>query len=243
MIFLCFSGKDRMTIVRSILYHLKNYGLDVWYDNYRYILGDNKNLGYTQAITHSKYAIIVFSKNFPNSLGALEEFNIIKKQYDNNQIHIFPIFYNIAVDEIPQKYYWLTDLIYNELTEETGSLLTCNQILCKYLIDIIQQNNFKTLDILLKENLIADQYLKELLINYQLVISSNINCKLTFLSCALLYINQQIKLPQYIEKSSKFLMQVIKLGLNYNFKEIDILEYLIAISINIQNRQSHLGFE
>lgn len=42
MIFLCFSSKDRYTIVESVLYHLRNYGLETWYDYHTLILGDNK---------------------------------------------------------------------------------------------------------------------------------------------------------------------------------------------------------
>lgn len=42
MIFLCFSSGDRYSIVKSCLYHLKNYGYETWYDYHELILGDKK---------------------------------------------------------------------------------------------------------------------------------------------------------------------------------------------------------
>ncbi len=235
MIFLCFSGKDRMTIVQSILYHLKNYGLDVWYDNYEYIIGDNKTANFTKAIIESKYAIVIFSKHFPNSPGAIEELAVIKSQYNKGLIHIFPIFYNICATDIPSDYQWLTEMIYNELTEKTGTLLTCNQILCKFLEDTIIQKDFIKFDLSYETNFSCDIYVKELLTHYTTINSANINSKLTILSCIIIYIRQKIDLPFYILKSSSYLLQIIKLGLNYNFKEIIILELLVIICINIQN--------
>ena len=33
-LFICFSAKDRYVIAQPIVYHLKNYGINVWYDRY-----------------------------------------------------------------------------------------------------------------------------------------------------------------------------------------------------------------
>ena len=30
--FMCFSSGDRYTVAKSCLYHLKNFGINVWYD-------------------------------------------------------------------------------------------------------------------------------------------------------------------------------------------------------------------
>ena len=42
-VFLCFSSKDRYEIVESIYYHLKNFGVSVWYDRAEILMGDNRN--------------------------------------------------------------------------------------------------------------------------------------------------------------------------------------------------------
>lgn len=41
-IFLGFAAKDRYTVAESLLYHLENYGVPVWYDRHDLIIGDNR---------------------------------------------------------------------------------------------------------------------------------------------------------------------------------------------------------
>ena len=72
MIFLCFSSGDRYTIVKSCLYHLKNYGLSVWYDYHELILGDMKReKNFIDAIQTSDYYIIIYSSNFLQRIANL----------------------------------------------------------------------------------------------------------------------------------------------------------------------------
>lgn len=40
MIFIGYSSKDRYTIVESMVFHLKNYGFNVWYDFHDMYLSD-----------------------------------------------------------------------------------------------------------------------------------------------------------------------------------------------------------
>ena len=61
-LFICFSAKDRYVIAQPIVYHLKNYGINVWYDRYEMIMGDDrfkKNI--EEGAGKSKYAIIILS--------------------------------------------------------------------------------------------------------------------------------------------------------------------------------------
>ena len=41
-VFICFAAEDRHTIVEPIVHHLKNYGINVWYDRYKLLMGDNR---------------------------------------------------------------------------------------------------------------------------------------------------------------------------------------------------------
>lgn len=40
--FICFAAEDRYRIVEPIVFHLKNYGINMWYDRYSLIMGDNR---------------------------------------------------------------------------------------------------------------------------------------------------------------------------------------------------------
>ena len=63
-IFLGFAAKDRYTVAESLLYHLENYGVPVWYDRHDLIIGDNRQKeNFEKGIIESKYAIIIFSEN------------------------------------------------------------------------------------------------------------------------------------------------------------------------------------
>ena len=69
-VFICFAAEDRYEIVEPIVYHLKNYGIPVWYDRYTLLMGDNrvqKNLydgdhgydSYRRSKTSEKFSDIV----------------------------------------------------------------------------------------------------------------------------------------------------------------------------------------
>lgn len=232
MFFLCFSGYDRLTIVQSVLYHLQKYGMDVWYDNHQYILGDHKYNTYVDAIIKSNYAVVIFSPSFPNSFGAIEELEIIKEQYDKGQIHVFPIFYNISASSIPAAYSWLCDMIYNELDVSTGSLSTCNQMANQFFSDKLSSKTFKNLQDILFYRKGIPYYILKLIEDYYAITPQNINGRLTILYCLFLYLHENLNLPIYLTKSANYLFQTTKLNLSYNFKEIIIMEQIDCLAIN-----------
>lgn len=41
-VFVCFAAEDRYTIAEPVVYHLKNYGIDTWYDRHNLLVGDNR---------------------------------------------------------------------------------------------------------------------------------------------------------------------------------------------------------
>lgn len=59
-IFICFSAKDRYDIVQPVVYHLENYGIDVWYDRHEMVMGDDrlkKNI--EEGAGKCEYALII----------------------------------------------------------------------------------------------------------------------------------------------------------------------------------------
>ena len=136
-IFLGFAAKDRYTVAESLLYHLENYGMPVWYDRHDLIIGDNRqNENFEKGIIGSKYAILVFSENTEDCFCLNEEIDVIYNRFREGKINIFPILYNITFEELPQKYRWIKKLIYREITDKTGSAITVSSIACRYLKDL-----------------------------------------------------------------------------------------------------------
>lgn len=236
MIFLCFSSKDRYTIAESILYHLKNYGLDMWYDYHTLILGDSKfDENLKNGVQKCKYAILIISPNFYNCECGNMELEVIKLLYDHNQMHVFPILYNVTADELPEKYTWIKDIIYNELTPDTPSLPTCNQIVCKILKEEINTHNY----IDLKNVNHTDLFIKKILNTYYNMDEKNLNSRITLLYCLYIYLKNDDLNPLELS-CSKILEQLFKytkLNLEISFKEMIIAELSLTILINERRRR------
>lgn len=235
MIFLCFANKDRYTIAESILYHLENFGIDVWYDRHSLIIGDNRPVvNFDEGIRKNRYSILLITPNIEHNICANEELVIVKEQLDKNEMKVFPILYNITAEQLPPKYYWIKEYIYREVTDKTGTLLTVSSIVCRYLKDQVDLLKYPSLHELICSNAITDQYLKALLYDYQEIDNHNFNSKMTVLHCVNKYLITffpQIY-PRFCMKPFGFYFSFTKLNLEINFKEITILEYCILIMIH-----------
>lgn len=86
-VFVGFAAEDRYTIAEPIVYHLKNYGIPVWYDRHKLLLGDNrKDKNLIEGVGKPQYACIIISENTKSSICAMEEFAIIKERFLRNEM-------------------------------------------------------------------------------------------------------------------------------------------------------------
>lgn len=239
MIFLCFSSKDRNTVVRSIMYHLKNYGIPVWYDYHQLILGDNrdyKNL--EEGIRHNHYAVIILSNNIFNCKCANDELAVIKQQYVSQKIHIFPIFYKIKASDLPKKYKWLCKLIYNEINEHSGTLLTCNQITLKYIEDKNKLYSTCNLSDYINGKF-QDSYIQDMLTIYFEIGCDCLNLRILALFTIFKYLcckYENVEYPLFCIKTFNKLYTATKLNLRMDWKELSILESILLLMLNIINQ-------
>ena len=233
--FLCFSSGDRNTIVKSCLYHLKNYGIDVWYDYHELILGDHKReKNFEHAIKNNDYFIVIYSDNFFNSPCAIEEEQRIFKELEKRKISVFPLLYNIKFSNLPLSYQEKIDnLIYNEINDNTGSLNSINQIITKVLIDKITKSENDETPILSSKNYtkIKEIYVKELLRFYDNIEKSNFNARIAVLFSISKYL--ELKYPdeknEYLYKIVNYLFKFTNLNIEFNHKEIIISELAIML--------------
>lgn len=238
-IFICLSSKDRQTIVESIMYHLGNFGFALWYDRHKMVLGDKRNhKNFIEGIEQTKYAIVVMSKNAIESFCVEEEMEYLKKQYDLGLITIFPIFYNILPKELPIKYNWLTKLVYKELDEKSGTLLTCNHIITKILSDELKNCKYQTLNELLDalENQDQNKFTKSMLRTYLEISGENHNARISVLYSIFIYLSTIEKrndmFPQHYWKGFDRIFSYTKLNLITDLRETLILETQTMILIN-----------
>lgn len=230
MIFLCFSSKDRYDIIESVYYHLTNIGLPIWYDRKEILMGDDRNYkNFIEGVSSCNYAIIILSPNAINSFCANEEIDLIYEQYKKHKTYVFPVFYNITAPEIPAKYSWMQKLVYKELNVSIDSRGLCNHVICKYLLDQIENCTFKTLSEITET---FNGFMAELLTSYQQIDGHNFNSKISLLYAGILYMHNQKKLPDYCIKGTTYLFEETKLNLPIDLRETIIFERLFILASN-----------
>ena len=236
-IFLGFAAKDRYTVAESLLYHLENYGVPVWYDRHDLIIGDNRQKeNFEKGIIESKYAIIIFSENTEDCFCLNEEIDVIYNMHKKEEIRVFPILFNITFEDLPQKYKWIKELIYREISDKSGSAITVSSIVCRYLKDISDSLPHKKLYDFTSINLKCDKngYIKELLKQYYSIDHHNLNSRLTILYSVYLFIKSSITYQQIVSiKPIEWLFSITKLDLKIDFKELRIAENNLIILLNI----------
>lgn len=145
MIFIGYSSDDRYTVVESLVFHLKNYGFDVWYDYYDMFLGDNRyEENFKKGISGSQYVIFIISKNFFTSNCAKEELDYAQLLYEKGEIILFPLLYHMSANELPKEYNWITKIIYNEIEDHSGTLFVANQIIERMLHDEVLNSKYRS---------------------------------------------------------------------------------------------------
>ena len=238
MLFFCFSSKDRHTIVESVLFHLTNYGIPIWYDRHKMLLGNERDYkNFDEGINNCNYSIIILSPNSIESKCANEEIDLILKKYEKHQMYVFPIFFNIKATEIPPKYQWLTRLVYKELTIDNDSRSACNHILCKILLDELQKYKIKSINEYMKiyENNHSFSYITQLLNSYCSISDSNHNAQIALLYAGCLYIKEYYSIadmPSFYYKGIQRLFDETRLNLSIDLRETLIFERLFLLLFN-----------
>ncbi len=239
MIFFCFSSKDRYTVVESFLYHIKNFGFKVWYDRHDIILGDNRNyVNFVEGIEMNSYSVIILTENTMNSICANEEIDLIKAKYNKGEMTVFPIYYNLKASELPQKYQWMNNLVYKELTPSTGSLGACNHIFTKILKDKIVGPHYNILDFTNYYSKLEkkDPFISKMLESYLLIDSNNFNSRISIMYSLYSYIelNHDVQLHSlYFKKGFERIFNLSKLSIDIDLRELLYCEYLLLIILNV----------
>ena len=238
-VFICFAAEDRYAIVEPIVHHLKNYGINVWYDRYKLLMGDNrieKNL--KEGATNCKYAVIIISTHIFKSTCAMEELDIVRLQHCVGNITLFPILYEIAPNNIPKEFQWIKELIFKEVDRHSGTREVCNHIVCKITQDILENYNYKNIqDIINSSKSLLPATIYSILKSYQVIDNSNFNSRIALLYAAYLIISDLNILPKdfimnMISKIFTRLFSETSLNLIIDYRELWLLENVICILIN-----------
>lgn len=236
-LFICFSAQDRYDIVQPIVYHLKNYGINVWYDRYEMVMGDDrfeKNI--IEGAGSCKYAIIILSPNTIDSVCATEEIKILESRYYQGEVVIFPVLYELSPHNIPPVFSWISNLIFKEVNRTTGTLEICNHIACKITQDMLESCNYKTIGEILMARLPIPKSANSLLEHYIKIDNANLNSRVTLLYAIYTIIQTDNLMLKPIcgvpAKAFERLFAETLLNLKIDYREIWLLENSLCILID-----------
>ena len=236
-VFICFAAEDRYTIAEPIVYHLKNYGIPVWYDRHSLVMGDNrqeKNLD--EGAKQCTYAITILSENTTESICAMEELSILESRYRCGEVTIFPILYEISPNKISSKLIWVKELIFKEVNKNSGTREICNHIACKITGDLLNQRNYNNIFEITSINILSSAT-QEILKSYIEVDHANLNSRIALLYAAYLTLIHSKTID------SDFLINMVKmifnrlftetqLNLSVDYREIWLLENALCLLAN-----------
>lgn len=237
-VFICFAAEDRYSIAEPLVFHLKNYGINVWYDRQRLVMGDNrieKNIN--EGAKKSQYAITIISDNTADSKCAMEELSIIEYRYRNEEITIFPVLYEIIPQNIPSKLCWIKELIFKEADRGSGTRDICNHIACKVTEDIKQKYKFKTInDILYCESAEVPKIIHMLLLKYKEIDISNLISRVTLLYTVYLIASENLTENSFdsllVQSVFERLFSETRLNITVDYRELWLLENALCIWIS-----------
>jgi len=237
-VFIGFAAEDRYNIVEPIVYHLKNYGINLWYDRDMLLLGDErvkKNL--IEGAAGCKYAIIVLSENTAASMCALEEISIIESRFNQGEVTVFPILYELLPNDLPENLDWVKTLIYKEVDRNSGTREICNHIACKITEDYLNGRNYKHIqDVFIASPKELPLSTQAILNSYQEIDCANLNSRVSILYAiyhTMIHIHSNTSwTSQIVVKIFERLFAETRLSLNIDYREIWLLENACCILIN-----------
>ena len=236
MIFIGYSHQDRYKIVESIIFHLKNYGFDVWYDFHDMYLGSNRiKENFEYGIKSNKYIIFVMSDNIFSSTCAMEELDFARELYEKNEIVFLPIFYNYKADNLPRDYEWIKKIIYNEVTDKSGTIYVINQIIERILNDFVFELQFKNFESICHVFENSNNYLYSVINAYTRIDLDNYNTRLGILYSIYLYIKSlsyDSNYPSFCEKVITRLHTFTRLNISIDHLSFNIFQLTALIVLN-----------
>ena len=239
MVFFCFSSKDRLQIVESMLFHITNYEVDVWYDRHKMLMGDERDYkNFEEGVNSCEYAIVILSPNAVESICVREEIELIHKRYRDGHIIVFPVFYNLSANELSSEFQWMTKLVYKEFRVDLDSHSACNHIICKILLDELEKYKVKSINDFLKiyEKKPTFNYMSKILRAYSRTSDDNRDAQISLLYAICVYFKETyslIDVPTFYYTGIDRLFDETRLHLPIDLRETLIFERLTLLLANV----------
>lgn len=108
-LFISHASEDKDDFVRPLANLLKQYGLDVWYDEFELSIGKSLSRSIDKGITNSNFGLLVLSKSFFNKNWTEYELRSLNSFEIENGDILLPIWKDVTVKEVRQFSPYLAD--------------------------------------------------------------------------------------------------------------------------------------
>lgn len=100
-VFIAHASEDKDAFVRPLVKKLKQFYLEVWYDEFSLTVGDSLRESIDKGLVKSRYGIVVLSPYFFKKKWPKRELNglVVREMSEENSV-ILPIWHNITANEI-----------------------------------------------------------------------------------------------------------------------------------------------
>lgn len=236
---ICFANEDRDSVAEPLVYRLRNYGLEIWYDRSKLVMGDNrreKNLD--QGISDCKYAVVIASPNTWQAEFALEEMALIHERAKCGVMVPLPILYELSPDELPGQLEWVKQYVFKEVSQESGLFDATIHIICRITSDICVNTKYSSVsDLAQSYKKSDDDLLGHLLASYTAIDNRNLNSKITMLYALFQIVATSGDLDQNVATRLartvfRRFFEETKLNLPADYRQIWILENCLCIAFS-----------
>lgn len=168
----------------------------------------------------------------------MEELSIIEARYQQKNVIVFPVLYEIAPDMLPQKLTWVKQIIFKEANRQSGTREICNHIACKLTEDLLSICEQKTIhDCINTNSVVVPSVISKMLSCYQEISQENFDSRVTMLfSCYLVMKNMLVSrdadIPKIIDCVFTRLFAETKLHLSIDYRELWLLENSMCLLVN-----------
>lgn len=232
-VFLCFSGTLRKRIAEALSYHLRKYGVDVWYDFHELYLGDFGDMKNLAGIDGSQYAVLIISEDFFQRSGTILELERMKALWEKQELTLLPLLYDISSDAIPDSFEWLNDLIYARIEHDCHLESIALQVVARLYRDAADQCRCPSLGMLARnQNAPGCRFISQAIEFYLSIDPSNLTARLTTLILMAKFIDPLSLGAKPINDCMSRLTAYTQLNLKTDFKELSIAESCVIILLN-----------
>lgn len=99
-VFISHASEDKNTVARPLAEALSETGLDVWFDEFEMKIGDSLRRKIDQGLAHSRFGIVIVSRDFINKGWTNYELDGIMTRAVSGEQTMLPIWHNVTKDEV-----------------------------------------------------------------------------------------------------------------------------------------------